>query len=1712
MYPFLQPHFAKKLCFSFLLLMITAVAQAQPMNNEWINYSQTYYKFKIVKNGVVHISQPVLAANGMGSVAAQNFQLFRNGVQVPMYTSIASGTLSASDYLEFYGVINDGKPDNVMYYDPAFQLNNRPSLETDSSTYFLTYSTTQGGLRYVAGTNNVAGNTLNPEPYLMYTEKYDFKDMINRGYADPSPGEYIYSSSYDSGEMLSSNEIYSYLNSGYSFPEVYKRNFYPYAQGSCTLKAAAMGTALNARSVEFRLNNNLLGTMNLNTFEAKAQTYTNISLSSIPNGVGSFIIKNLCANANDRIAVSYMDITYPRLFNFDNQTSFEFELPASATGRYLEITNFNRGTVLPVLYDLSNNRRYVADVNAAGIIRFALPYTEAATSYVLVSENASVITNVASMQQRSFINYSAASLQGNYLIISNSALYTPVGGSNPVEQYRLYRSSASGGTYNAKTYDIDQLEDQFAFGIHKHPLSIRNFLRYARQNFSAAPKFAFIIGKGVSYQDYRPQQNQPYADQLNLVPTFGYPGSDVLLSAVGSNPYPLTPIGRLSAVNGQEIVDYLAKVKTYEAFQTNTSQTQQDKLWAKNVVHVIGTSDAGTATYIAPYMDDYANIIQDTLFGGSVTTLNKYSSGTATTINTQLIDNLFQTGISLLTYFGHSSATALDYNLADPNSYNNPNKYPMFLLLGCYAGNIFDMDVNRLSIRATISEKYILTPNRGAIGMIASTSYGLVDALGRYSKGFYQSVARAGYGQSVGKNMQDAILYSQSLLGLTDFYTRLHAEQQTLHGDPAIKINYNLQPDYSIEQPNIFINPTLVSVAESSFKVKAYYYNLGKAINDSITVQVKRQYPQSDIYPNGFTDIVYTKKISATRYMDSLEITLPVIANRDKGTNRITVSVETESRIAELSETNNTASRDVVIFEDEMRPVYPYNFAIVNKQGIKLVANTSSPVATARPYRMELDTTELFNSPLKVTRNVTAAGGITEFDPGITFSDSTVYYWRLAAVPATGTPDRWNTSSFVYLARSLSTGYNQSHVYQHLKSGVDKISIDSTSRKWNFTTHQNNLFITHSVYPVSGTESIHFSISVNGNNDIRLSCLGHSLIFNVFDPITFKPWLNRNPSSQFGSSSNSCDNRTQWNYEWDDRTPANRDSMKRFMDAIPSGYYVVVRKVLTDPYANETFAPIWLSDEQTTGAGNSLYSRLKATGFTQIDSFNRPRIFTLLYRKGDPSFTKWKFSDGLERIEMNTNCPTPDTLGYVTSPLFGPARSWKSVEWRGETQDTRAGDQPIVSVIGVNNAGNETPLYNLSTTQQNFDLSTVDSTLYPYLRLRLRNVDSINGTAWNLRYWRLLYNPVPEGALAANLLFTAKDSVDQAENYTFTIPFKNISDTKFSDSIKVKMVILDQNNVPHQIPFGRKKALQSGDTTTVSITLDTRSYPGTNNLYMEMNPVDSTPEPEQCHFNNFSYRYFYLLPDNYNALMDVTFDGVHILNKDIVSSKPHIQIKLKDESKFLLLNDTSLMKLTLRYPDGSTHSYRFGTDTLRFTPAMSGADNTSTIDFYPALDQDADLGFYDLTVSGKDKLNNASGPSSYNVSFQVFNKPMVSNLFNYPNPFTTSTAFVFTITGNEIPQEFKVQILTVTGKIVREITKPELGPLNIGRNITEYKWDGTDQYGSKLANGVYLYRVVTSLNGKKLDHFRINDDFNQNIQDQTDKYFNKGYGKMYLMR
>jgi hypothetical protein len=1693
----------KFLLAAFVLLIAVSATQAQ-LNNNWIDYTKTYYKFKVGKDTLCRITQPVLAAAGLGNVPAQNFQLWRNGKEVRIYTSVATGALGANDFIEFWGEMNDGKPDKTLYNNPDQQLDDKYSLFSDTATFFLTVNATGNNLRYTQTDNPVGTNTLPADDYFMRRVEVHFRDGLNRGKYELL-GEAIYSSAFEQGEGWLSRGIAACCPLSRPITNLNK-----YATGpanSVMFTVAAYGASrLYTRDLIARFYSTQVlpspSPMPYNNY--RRDTVRNLPLSLLQSNTGlpvSIGIANSSNAANDGIGVASFSVTYPATFNFNNESNFYFELQPSANpnGNFIIITNFS-ATLPPVLYDITNGRRYIGDVaSTPGQVKFALPASSVVRKFNLMATDAGNLNNIGTLTNKSFINFANSANQGDYLIISNSRLYNNGSGINYVDQYRQYRSAATGGGYNAKIVDIDELTDQFGFGINKHPVAIRDFIRYANQQFTVKPKSVLLIGRGVAYEDalvvnpnytYQPR---PDIEKLNLVPTFGWPASDVLLACEPGTQAPLIPIGRISAINGDEVKGYLEKIQEYEQVQKSGIQTVNEKAWMKNMVHISGGKDSIETGVFIGHLNRYKDIAEDTLFGAHVETFAKSGSGTVQEANSARIDQLMAEGISLISYFGHSSANTLAFNLSNPETYQNKGKYPFFNVSGCSAGNFFAYDASRLAGSLSLSEKYVLSPQKGSIGFLADTHFGIEPFLNFYNTNFYNEFCKKNYGGTIGDHMRKVNQIISANPNL-DFYTRIHLEELTLHGDPALRINYHPKPDYVIEEQLIRVSPSIISVADNSFNVNVKILNIGRAINDSIRITVKRKLPNDTI------QVLYNAKRPAIKYEDTLAFTININPTTDKGANKIIVAIDTENKVAEISETNNTAEKEFFIFEDEVRPVYPYNFSIINQQNITYTASTANPLVGQRQFTMEVDTTELFNSPFKKAYTANGTGGVVEFKPtNITFTDSIVYYWRTAIIQPGNTNVIWNTSSFVYVAAGAK-GWSQSHLYQHLKSSYTSIKLDSASRKFNFVPRTSAIVSNSGTFPNSLSQEGEYNLQINGAQYIEGGCNGRGLIFYLFNPASLDP-IQNSPGGRWGSIA-PCGQSTIYNYEFDSKDATARKKIIDFMDSIPAGYYVVVKSTYANPAAFPSvawpFVPEWVADGP---AGTTLRDKLYTAGFTDIDSFYRARCWAFVYKKNDPLFTpKFALSQGVfDKLSFEFNIFGRAAEGTVASPLFGPAKKWDMLRWRGNSVENPTADVTSVDVYGINNAGTSTLIKNIKNVGDT-SIGFIDANTYPYLQLKLNSSDFSVATPHQLRYWMVDGQAVPEGLVAPNILYQMKDTMEQGELIDFKVAFKNISPSAFDSAMKIKMTITNNEGIISNIAVPKGKVLVAGDTLVVQHKINSKIYPGNNTLFVDVNP--NNDQLEQSHFNNVLYKAFYVRPDNFNPLLDVTFDGIHILNKDIVSAKPHIYIKLKDDSRFMALGDTGLLKVQVIYPDRSVRRFNFG-DTMRFNPAnLSAGENAASIDFTPFFTEDGD---YELIVTGKDVVGNKAGEIEYRVQFNVINKAMISNMLNYPNPFTTSTAFVFTLTGSEVPQNLRIQILTISGKVVREITKDELGPIRIGKNITEYKWDGTDMYGQKLANGVYLYRVITNLNGQSLDKYKSKGD-------KTDKFFNNGYGKMVLIR
>jgi hypothetical protein len=636
------------------------------------------------------------------------------------------------------------------------------------------------------------------------------------------------------------------------------------------------------------------------------------------------------------------------------------------------------------------------------------------------------------------------------------------------------------------------------------------------------------------------------------------------------------------------------------------------------------------------------------------------------------------------------------------------------------------------------------------------------------------------------------------------------------------------------------------------------------------------------------------------------------------------------------------------------------------------------------------------------------------------------------------------------------------------------------------------------VWVTAVTQDAAMSISVNNEPYIRRTC-HWALVFNVFDKKSFKPWRNAvvGTGGLYQSLNPGCAASRIWNFEYSNDSSGRRKA-KEFLQQIPDGNLVVFRVVAINGLSFE-YVDRWKADSLVYGSGNTLYHSLRGQGVNVIDSLNDFKVLSAVFVKNNADYpVRQIISQGrFDAISLPATFVTSDSTGTVDSPVFGPAKAWN--QFRISAQGDNPADSASIQVFGLGASGNSSMLFDIPAGVSQYDLSTIPASQFPYLKLRLRTKDTSSFTPYQLSSWQLLYDPVPEGALSPNAILQFSDTLELGEPQNLKISFQNISQASF-DSVRVKLQVVDRSNVAHTIPLPRLKALIANDTALIHASIPTATFPGLNIATLDVNPDND--QLEQYHFNNIASRNFYVRPDSVHPTLDVTFDGIHILNQDIVSAKPVIRIQLNDDSRWMLLNDTALLSIQVRYPSGQLKRFYFREDTLQFIPAAGtpATNNQAEINFSPFFPAD---GVYELIVTARDRSQNRAGNISYKVAFQIVNNPSISNLINYPNPFTSQTAFVFTLTGKEPPSQFKIEILSVTGRVVREITQSEIGPLRIGRNITAFRWDGTDQFGQQLANGIYLYRVVTHLDGQSLE---------LNPNQATDRFFSRGYGKMYLMR
>lgn len=208
--------------------------------------------------------------------------------------------------------------------------------------------------------------------------------------------------------------------------------------------------------------------------------------------------------------------------------------------------------------------------------------------------------------------------------------------------------------------------------------------------------------------------------------------------------------------------------------------------------------------------------------------------------------------------------------------------------------------------------------------------------------------------------------------------------------------------------------------------------------------------------------------------------------------------------------------------------------------------------------------------------------------------------------------------------------------------------------------------------------------------------------------------------------------------------------------------------------------------------------------------------------------------------------------------------------------------------------------------------------------------------------------------------------------------------------------------------------------------------------------------------------------DNTGPLVIGYLNNTQFVNGNAVNETPLLLVHLSDASGINLTGNGIGHEITAVIDD----NYR-ETIVLNdyFVPESSGLLKGIVRFRLPQLS----VGKHTILLKAWDVFNNSG---VYTITCEVIKQDSIkiTRLFNYPNPFYSSTIFSFNLEGASLGSVADLQVLTLGGQPLRSFNKT----INEnGLRSIEIEWNGRDERGNQLSRGVYIYQLtIRSREGK----------------------------------
>jgi Peptidase family C25/Interleukin-like EMT inducer/CARDB len=502
-----------------------------------------------------------------------------------------------------------------------------------------------------------------------------------------------------------------------------------------------------------------------------------------------------------------------------------------------------------------------------------------------------------------------------------------------------------------------------------------------------------------------------------------------------------------------------------------------------------------------------------------------------------------------------------------------------------------------------------------------------------------------------------------------------------------------------------------------------------------------------------------------------------------------------------------------------------------------------------------------------------------------------------------------------------------------------------------------------------------------------------------------------------------------------------------------------------DTLSSKFLVTIAISDEGSPKS-DELKNQIKSLGSKYIDSVGFRSSWAILGQKGAAigSIPEVFSLAGTGSVNIDTNFSYRLESGNVLTALVGPSTKWNIFNIHESLPNNSAINYyPVLISDNTTNLDTLNSLNSLNLIDGIAILTHIDAKQYPYIKIFAEFEAGDNNTSPELYSLGVDYVGVPELATNYQVVSIESDTLQQGEDANISFYVYNVGEST-ADSFNVRVDVIKPDNTKEQIYSTIVDSLGSEQRKKLYVAYNTTAFNGERTFSIIIDSEDKILELYED--NNFYSIPFYVIGDTTKPSMNLTFNGNDIFDGEYISSQPQIKIELSDPS-LIPITDTSSIDIFL---NNSYVNYSGNEDNLSIN--YSESNPKVTVNFAPTLED----GEYTIRVFGKDASGNIGDSSGITKSFNVQSDAKLLNVYNYPNPFSTETYFTFKLT--QIPDEIKIKVFTVAGRLIKEII---LNSSQLSYDLNKVYWDGRDDDGDLLGNGVYLYKVIMDVEGKKQD-------------------------------